>query len=411
MGHDVFISYASQNKSAADAICEALEGAGIRCWIAPRDVPAGGWAGSIVQAIEDCQAFLLVFTPESDASRQVLNEVTLATSKRKVIVPFRVAEVLPTGDMAYHLAAVHWVDAFPAPMQMHLPKLVSATARILGREADAQQPVPPVAKPLQLVDAAPVLALSGASSGTLERQSARDPQLGTVKVNPVDGQRYVWIPPGEFDMGASPGDPDAKADEKPRHRVIISRGFWMGETPVTVEAYLRFAKATRRGMPTEHAGKEKEWKLGRVPMTCVTWHDAAAYAEWAGLRLPTEAEWEYAARGGTTGPRYELDRITWTGENSESLVREVRGWEPNPFGLYDVLGNVWEWTADWYDANYYRSSPSKDPQGPAGGTDRSARGGAWRYYPSIARASCRGRVDPTGWNGLIGFRCVGDHIP
>ena len=259
---------------------------------------------------------------------------------------------------------------------------------------------------------------------------------GPVKTNPKDGLKYVWIPPGTFMMGCSPGDTEYDADEKPAHRVTISKGFWIGQTPVTVGAYKRFVAATGRQMPLEPVPVGRPlnpaWGDGAMPIVDVTWDDAQAYCGWAGGRLPTEAEWEYAARGGSTEARYgNLDEIAWYDQNSGNQrldsatilkegpayyaqrlnengngLHEVGLKRANGFGLYDMLGNVEEWVNDWYDANYYRTSPSQDPQGPASGSYRVLRGGSWYHDSRGIRVSGRydDRLTLGGTSG--GFRCA-----
>jgi formylglycine-generating enzyme len=261
--------------------------------------------------------------------------------------------------------------------------------------------------------------------------------VGRIKVNSIDGQKYVWIPPGTFTMGCSPGDTGCEDDESPTHEVTITKGFWMGQTPVTVGAYKKYAQASGKPM---HSEKDSFGRLfngaagkDNLPVVYVTWDEAAGYCGWAAMRLPTEAEWELAARAGATGARYgNLDEIAWYGDNSgrqriDSLaiwntdqknydrrlydngnrLKPVGQKQPNAFGLYDMLGDVWQWTADWYGEKYYQVSAKQDPSGPPGGTLRVARGGSWNSIPRYVRVSSRNWSAP-GRSYYFGLRCVGE---
>ena len=271
----------------------------------------------------------------------------------------------------------------------------------------------------------------------MPRRGVSVPAAGTVRENPKDRLKYVWIPPGTFTMGCSPGDNECYNSEEPPHQVTITKGFWLGQTEVTVGAYKRFVGATGRQMPPEPVFEGRPlnpgWGDEVMPIVRVTWDDAQAYCSWAGERLPTEAEWEYAARAGTTAERYgNLDEIAWYADNSGRQrldsskiwkegpanytkrltengngMHEVGQKRANGFGLYDMLGNVGEWVNDWYDQNYYQNSPSQDPTGPTSGTQRVLRGGSWDYGPRVVRVSGRGRLVPGGRDGL-GFRCGGE---
>lgn len=177
------------------------------------------------------------------------------------------------------------------------------------------------------------------------------PQL-RVRTNPKDGLRYVWTPPGTFTMGCSPGDSERHDDEKPAHRVTITKGFWLGQTEVTQAAYQRVVGTD-----------PSDFKGANLPVEQVSWDQAQAYCQAIGGRLPTEAEWEYAARAGSVQSRYgDIDRIAWYYGNSGGHTHEVAQKEANAWGLYDMLGNVWEWTADGYGG--YAPGSAVDPAGP-----------------------------------------------
>jgi formylglycine-generating enzyme required for sulfatase activity len=215
-----------------------------------------------------------------------------------------------------------------------------------------------------------------------------------TRVDPKDGLVYVYIPPGSFRMGCSPGDKECGSDEKPTHRVTITKGFWLGQTPVTQAAYQRVK------------GKNPSWYKGdNRPVERVTWNDAVEYCRAIGGRLPTEAEWEYAARAGTKGARYgDLDAIAWYSGNSDGQTHEVGQKKPNGWGLYDMLGNVLEWMADWY--GNYSAGDQSDPPGASSGQFRVLRGGSGVNASNNARASYRNQDAPGVGSANVGFRCV-----
>jgi len=276
------------------------------------------------------------------------------------------------------------------------------------------------------------VTLAGGQGAKIEaRLEDSGPVPGDVKVNPKDGLKYVWIPSGTFQMGCSPGDSECDGSEKPAHQVRITKGFWIGQTEVTVEAFSRFVNQTGRQMPPPPEFNPG-WSTRSTPIVNVSWEDANVYCEWAGGRLPTEAEWEYAARGGSPGARYgPLDDIAWYADNSgQQRLDSARIWREdeknygkrlvensnrtrgvgqkraNGFGLFDMLGNVLEWVRDWYGADYYQNSPPSDPQGPVGGELRVLRGGSCSYYPRGVRVSNRLGYRPDGRNDVIGCRCL-----
>ena len=247
----------------------------------------------------------------------------------------------------------------------------------------------------------------GVRKGNMPPPAKVGPSMGEVRFNPKDGLKYVWIPSGTFMMGCSPGDSECDDDEKPQHQVTITKGFWMGQTEVTVAAYKRFAAGAGQQMPGA-PNFNSGWANESMPILNVSWDDANAFCTWAGGRLPTEAEWEYAARGGSTAASYgPLDEVAWHESNSGGQAHEVGGKRANSFGLYDMPGNVWEWASDWYE-KHYQSRPSQDPLGPTSGQARVLRGGSGSFVPGGVRVSVRLGVDSNARSPVFGFRCGGE---
>jgi formylglycine-generating enzyme required for sulfatase activity len=246
----------------------------------------------------------------------------------------------------------------------------------------------------------------GAKEGNMPLPGKAGQSKVELKVNPKDGLKYVWIPPGSFQMGCSPGDTECNDDEKPPHQVSITKGFWLGQTEVTVGAYKRFAAARGKAMPPT-PDFNQGWSNEQMPIVNVSWNDADAYCAWAGGRLPSEAEWEYAARAGSTHAWYgDLVEIAWYSSNSGSQAHVIAQKRANGFGLFDMLGNVWEWANDRYGENYYQSSSSQDPAGPTSGTPRVIRGGCWIGAPGDVRVSDRSMGLPSfRFRNIVGVRC------
>lgn len=293
----------------------------------------------------------------------------------------------------------------------------------------------------------------------------------------------VWIPGGEYTMGNA--EADALPTEKPT-RLVRLDGFYMDATEVTNEQFRAFIKATgyvttaekapdwedlkkqlppgtpkppdkmlvpgslvftptNHAVPTNNMALWWTWTPGATwlhpegpgsnlegrenhPVVHVSWDDATAYAKWAGKRLPTEAEWEYASRGGLVGKRYNWgnEPLTdtegtraniWQGKfpylnlkvDKWERTSPVKSYPPNAYGLYDMAGNVWEWVTDWYSSTYYyASSPEPNPSGPnlLDGQYRVLRGGSWGYGDNSVRSANRDGYDPISTLSILGFRCA-----
>lgn len=280
------------------------------------------------------------------------------------------------------------------------------------------------------------------------------------------GVEQAAIPGGTFEMGDSSGDRNRADGEVPLHQVALS-AFSIDATTVTNEAFATFIDATGYRTEAEQFGysavfhlavtapdddilgappqtpwwrgvRDADWRrpggagssiddLADHPVVHISWNDAVAYCDWAGRRLPTEAEWEYAARGGIAGAKYpwgddEVDGGGWranifqgefptrnTAEDGWTTTAPVRTFAPNGYGLWQPVGNVWEWCADRFDASYYLSSPASDPTGPAVGDARVLRGGSYLCHISYCnryRNSARSQNTPESSMGNAGFRTV-----
>nr|WP_220810550.1 formylglycine-generating enzyme family protein [Noviherbaspirillum aridicola] len=302
-----------------------------------------------------------------------------------------------------------------------------------------------------------------------------------VRIENSLGMRFVRIPAGEFMMG-SEESPESYAksfpqyerqrflklaDEAPVHRVRITRPFYLGQYEVTVGQFRRFLEASgytpeseadgtggygydaaydaassSRGDAFEGRNPKYSWRnpgfsqSDEHPVVNVTWNDAAALCKWLSetegktYRLPTEAEWEYAARAGTTTRYHSGDDphsllkvanvfdaasgrhwkkwapYALAGDDGYAFTAPAGSFEPNAFGLYDMHGNAWEWTADWHDDTYYAHSPVDDPQGPESGTVRVRRGGSWHTWAFYARSAYRNWNAPDTRYTLVGIRLL-----
>jgi formylglycine-generating enzyme required for sulfatase activity len=215
----------------------------------------------------------------------------------------------------------------------------------------------------------------------------------------------VTIPAGEFLMGSETGD----KDELPVHIVFLD-AYEIDRYPVTNEQYGRFMKATGHESPPHW--KDRKFNQPRQPVVDVSWFDALAYAKWSGKRLPTEAEWEKAARGGLEQQEYPWGDESPTGRadfgGKHTAPLPVGGFAPNGYGLYDCAGGVWEWCFDWYDPEFYRFSPKENPIAFETGGARVLRGGAWNNSRTALRVANRNWQRPKPAPPRSGFRCVRD---
>ena len=208
---------------------------------------------------------------------------------------------------------------------------------------------------------------------------------GTTRVNARDGLTYAWIPPGDYFTGCLPRDSDCYGLERQRVKVVIAHGFWMGRTEVTQAAYRRVMHAD----PSRYKGEN-------LPVDSVGWMDATDYCSRAGMRLPSESEWEWAAYGGVAElPKQPLGSVAWYDANSGDSTHPVATKQPNGFGLWDMLGNVWEWVQD-------------AGRGPG---DHVLKGGSFYNIARDERVSGRMSSPPDIRHRDMGFRCASSEWP
>ena len=255
-------------------------------------------------------------------------------------------------------------------------------------------PLPPTATPSPTVTATPTLG------------------IGSTQVSPKDGMVMLYVPAGEFLMGS---ESDFE-DEKPQHRVYLDV-FWIDQTELTNAMYAQCAadgacEPPHKNNSYSHSSYYDDNQYADYPVIYVDWNQANTYCQWAGGRLPTEAEWEKAARGtdgrtypwGEQSPACSLTNNSWCKGDTAAVGSYPQG--ASLYGVLDMAGNVWEWVADWYSETYYMGSPSENPQGPASGETRVVRPGSWRDNGRNVRSSARGRSVPGSAGSNIGFRCA-----
>ena len=471
MNHDIFISYSSKQKSIADGVCHYLEENGFKCWMAPRDIPAGSEYGNLIEdAIKACKVVVLVFSKAASISKWVKGEINVAFTEDKPILPFRIDATEITGGFRVMLNQMHWIDAFPQYAD-RLPDLLNSVCGFLGRqphkvsdnnerleaerkakEAEckakqerlereraevqrrAQQEVPNLTSPSANAKPKPkkglwialgavvvvalvlILVLSKKDNDSKSYPfEAPSPQVNmsdlTITVNSVS---FVMKPVegGTFWMGAQSADPngqnyDSEADncEQPVHNVTVST-FYIGETEVTQALW----KAVMGTNPSY-------WQADYLPVHEISWNDVQEFVRklnsltGRNFRLPTEAEWEYAAKGGNKSNGYKyagsnsIGSVAWYFDNSGRHTNAVKCKLPNELGLFDMIGNVREWCSDMYDDYSSGTQTNPNPQSTSKSNSlRVLRGSSHDDNARGCRVSTRYRYYPDQGGLNNGFR-------
>jgi formylglycine-generating enzyme len=340
------------------------------------------------------------------------------------------ALVAKLGNDNYHAreAAQKEIEALPAPA------LAAVKAFVERRSKDAE-----------------IKMRGGRAIKALEARALFE-QLDKQSFTNSLGMKMRMIPAGEFLMGSQETEKDRSENEGPQHQVRITKPFYMGDTTVTKDQFAAFMRDSGYRTDAEKAGNSwlvvgttykvvdgMNWKsagfeqAGNHPVVHVSWNDAKAFCSWLSkkegkeYRLPTEAEWEYACRAGSTTQfsfgdddddlhkygnycdRSNTNGFTWQDkahQDGYDRTAPVGSFKPNPWGLYDMHGNVWQWCEDLYEEDYYRKSPDADPTGPAQGNERVIRGGSWYRNPRFCRSTFRKQYLPVTRCDDFGFRVV-----
>ncbi len=329
-------------------------------------------------------------------------------SAKAIMTGDKVALILVlTAGTGYSTAPTVVVDAPPKPLSVSLrliPELtIEGPPGILVRVESAGSPMGPWTAWTNVTVSKEGVLLMDLTPGAATRF------YRTLDPRPTGPAGFVWIAPGAFMMGSPTSEPDRDSGAEVQRMVTLTQGFWMSDHEVTQAEYQEVM-----------GNNPSEWKNSNFPVEMVSWSDADSYCKTltdreraAGritaqqaYRLPTEAEWEYAARAGTTGARYgELDAIAWWMGNSGIKPHVVKAKQPNAWGLYDMMGNVWEWCSDWYLWPKPNGNMT-DPTGPSSGSSRVTRGGSWLHDAQWCRSAQISLYAPTVRLHVLGFRPV-----
>jgi formylglycine-generating enzyme required for sulfatase activity len=444
----VFLCHSSGDKPAVRDLYRRLRNDGFDPWLDEEDLlPGQDWREEIPQAVGKSDVVVVCVsqasvTKEGYVQKEIKYALDVADEKPEgtiFIIPAKLDEhvIVPSRLKQWQWANLYEKDGYerltralwersaaigkaggrpPQPEgSTTVAEVAAPTQAPPPRPAAASTPRPGLAPPRNrkaLIFGALLTVVGPVGVAWYLSHRGHLPTVGTVREAPKDGLNYVWILPGTFEMGCSwEGDTLCDRDETPAHTVTISKGFSLGQTPVTAAAYKRFVGKTGGRMPPA-PGFNEGWKNEQMPVVDVTWDNAQAYCRWVGGRLPTEAEWEYAARARSPEALYgPLDEIAWYEGNSGGRTHDVGQKHPNGFGLYDMLGNVKEWVNDWYDGRYYENSPHVDPLGPSEGRRRVLRGGGWNLDAFNVRIAHRFSYEPDFRDYFIGFRCIREVAP
>ncbi len=435
---DIFISYASEDKGRVQALARAFEQKGWSVWW-DRRIPVGRSFDEVIEeALDASKTVVVVWTQTSVKSQWVKNEAREGL-RRRVLFPVMLEAVKLPLEFR-DVQAAHLMDWQLGQDHAGFDQFLDDLAHKLGAPVTTESRlIAPPAKNIVGKDGAPMVLIPGGSfwMGSTKDEVDRAIQDGIREMGGDQQTSEGWFKP-----------------ECPRHQVQID-AFYLDQYEVTNRLFREFVEQTDYQTTAEREGsveafvEGKGWEevhgaswrqpeagvtvfdSGRAehPVVSVSWDDAQAYCRWAGKRLPTEAEFEYALRAGTTtrywwgngnpgarrvaniadeSAKHLLSNIMSGYDDGYVRTAPVGSYEANPWGLHDMTGNVAEWMADWYGADYYASSPASNPKGPSSGEYRVIRGGSWIDVPVYIRSANRYWNTPSYRNATLGFRCAQD---
>jgi len=432
--HSVYISCAGEDQRSADIIQSAIEKCGIRCE-STTGISSGGDLSMYTEtAIERSSVFIVVYSRHANASSALTREIEYAASRDIFLLPFRIEDTPMSQELEFYLSTYHWLNAVGVSPDNVLNELVVRVEALI-----AQTPQKPN---LSITPDRPSLLANGIQfAKTFQTAFKSNPQLlkligcasAVIAILIVlritsnersyrlpNGPRmeFVWCPPGTFMMG-SLEDERNRDDNETQHEVTLTKGFWLGKYEVTQEQW----QAVMGTNPSKTKSGPK------YPVKNVSWDDCQEFiaklndSVAGSFRLPSEAEWEYACRAGSTTMFYfgdmdvaerKWDRDFFNKSEAEkrSLISStfpVGQDGPNPWGFYDMYGNVSEWCEDWFGD--YTSGQATDPPGPNIGQFRVTRGGDSVFFPPNDFSAKRGRADPDAKFQTTGFRLCVSELP
>ena len=394
---DIFLSYVREDVERARPLVQVLEDRGWSVFWDEQLTPGPGYRQSIEQELDEAKCVVVLWSKLSIKSKWVIDEAEEG-DERNTLISVLVERVKPPLGLRQGQSA-DLVDWRAGTVHQGLDRLVKGIAGYVP----PQPPATPATK-------GPAAKTSPKRSATKKRSASA--QTGERSVTPVGDIELVQLPAGSCTMGSPASEAGRLPSEGPQHQVAVP-AFAIGRYAVTNEEYARFLSAHPDATEPQFWGND-DYNQPRQPAVGIDWEEAGRFAAWVGGRLPTEAEWEYAARAGTTAPflvgstAADLDRVAWYDDNSGGSLHPVRQKEPNAWGLYDVLGNVWEWVEDDWHGSYdgapdngaaWVDEPRRDR--------RVLRGGSFLATGGDVRAADRYWSYPDYRNGGIGFRVVG----